>query len=308
MNWTAKDFLQLDNRLEEGIHEFLKTDGNNQELSNGLMRLKRYWIGPTRVPLSRLVRCCGPENDMEYIFSEESFKEKTDRMESSLENGWEPPPLIIEFSQGKWIIRDGNHRYEALRRAGIEQYWVVGWFTYPEELAHYNGIKPAFFFVTGTCGAGKTTVMEIIRRKNIPYLRVHDFDEVGVPIDADTKWRKERTGEWLKRARVNYSAGKSTVIFGVTVPEEIRNSPDYNKDIKVHYGLIRIGEDQIRTRLNERGWPCQLIEDNVIWSKHLEQYVRVEPRHIVVEGQGMSPEKTANLILDWILRAIVFIV
>jgi hypothetical protein len=39
-------------------------------------------------------------------------------IEDSLEAGWEPPPLLPCVEDGALVLHDGNHRYEALQRAG----------------------------------------------------------------------------------------------------------------------------------------------------------------------------------------------
>src|SRR5215475_10042626 len=49
-------------------------------------------------------------------------------MEDSLDAGWEPPPLLAEFQTGRLLLQDGNHRYEALVRAGEAEAWVLVWF------------------------------------------------------------------------------------------------------------------------------------------------------------------------------------
>ena len=54
-------------------------------------------------------------------------------MEESIEQGWEPPPLLAEFQDGRLLLQDGNHRYEALVREGAPNAWVVVWFDDPAE-------------------------------------------------------------------------------------------------------------------------------------------------------------------------------
>lgn len=44
-----------------------------------------------------------------------------------LNRGWAPPPLIAENRGDHLSVRDGNHRLEALKRAGFSLYWVIIW-------------------------------------------------------------------------------------------------------------------------------------------------------------------------------------
>tara|TARA_Y100000310_G_C20466268_1_gene707794 strand:+ start:251 stop:751 length:501 start_codon:yes stop_codon:yes gene_type:complete len=162
-------------------------------------------------------------------------------------------------------------------------------------------MKPAVFFITGTSGSGKTTLVDYLRR-DLSFAKVHDLDEGGVPKGADENWRKKRTNEWLKKAKEYQQNGKSTIICGVTVPKEIKNSPAYDDALDVHYGYIHIDESEIRRRLKSRGWKAQQIKSNINWAKHLERYVKAEEEHYIVDGVKNKPRQVAEKFVDWIIR------
>ncbi|MBM7564214.1 ParB N-terminal domain-containing protein [Paenibacillus sacheonensis] len=113
--------------LEEWVHLFLKTTGNNIPFSEGLKLGKRYWEGPVLLPLQDLDRCCGPEPEMEYVNPAESWEARVDSLMSLLQEGWAYPPLIVQAVDGRLSVRDGNHRHEALRRLGEAACWVILW-------------------------------------------------------------------------------------------------------------------------------------------------------------------------------------
>src|SRR3989344_7026966 len=144
-------------------------------------------------------------------------------------------------------------------------------------------MKPAVFFITGTSGSGKSTLVRFLKRE-LSSAEIHDFDEGGVPKGADESWRKQRTNEWLKKAKIYLQKGKLVVICGVSVPEEIENSPAYSKKMNVYYGYLHIGKEEIRRRLKARGWKDKLVEDNVTWAKHLEKLVKREKNNYIVNG------------------------
>ena len=54
-------------------------------------------------------------------------------MADGIEDGWEPPPLIVSFRDGQLVLEDGNHRVEGLRRAGAREAWAVINFDDPEQ-------------------------------------------------------------------------------------------------------------------------------------------------------------------------------
>lgn len=114
--------------IEEWVHEFLTTAGKNPEFSVGLKLQKRYWAGPVVMGFDMMVRCCGPEESMEYRHDAYEFNRYVDEMVKSLNNGWEAPPLIVQYHEGRFTVNDGNHRYEALKKHGFNKYWVILWF------------------------------------------------------------------------------------------------------------------------------------------------------------------------------------
>ena len=114
-------------QLEDWIDAFLRAEGNNVPLADGLKKQKRYWIGPLQFSLKRLLRCCGPEEEMEYRVSLESWNEKIDSLVEHIKSGGELPPFIVQYRQGIFSIRDGSHRYGAYERLGLETYWTLIW-------------------------------------------------------------------------------------------------------------------------------------------------------------------------------------
>lgn len=115
--------------LEEWVHIFLKTVGRNQGLSEGLKLERRSWKGPVLISIDQLIRCCGPEEGMEYHNSYDEWEEQIRVFCELIEDGWEYAPLIAENKEDKLTIRDGNHRLEAMSRLGIKECWVIVWTT-----------------------------------------------------------------------------------------------------------------------------------------------------------------------------------
>jgi hypothetical protein len=81
-----------------------------------------------RVPLDELVRLAGPEDDALVPIEEDEWEDDVGEMEQALEEGWEPPPLLAEYQDGRLLLQDGNHRFEALQRDGAPDAWVLIYF------------------------------------------------------------------------------------------------------------------------------------------------------------------------------------
>ncbi|MEG0229147.1 MAG: ParB N-terminal domain-containing protein [Oscillospiraceae bacterium] len=115
------------NKIEQWVHIFLNEEGNNIPFSNGLKLEKRFYTCPIKMPLNIIKRCCGPEDDMKFIVDEVGFNNHVQAISERLKSGWDMPPLIINFENGKFELSDGNHRYEALLKNGYNEYYVIIW-------------------------------------------------------------------------------------------------------------------------------------------------------------------------------------
>ena len=62
----------------------------------------------------------------------EVWEADVEEMQEKLDEGWEPPPLLAEYQDGRLLLQDGNHRYEALVRAEEQDAWVLVYFDAPE--------------------------------------------------------------------------------------------------------------------------------------------------------------------------------
>jgi hypothetical protein len=116
------------------VGEFLSSRGSdNATLAAGLAQRRHWWLGPLELPIERLERRAGPEPDVECPIEPEEWEHDVDAIDESLEQGWEPPPLLARYDDGHLWLEDGNHRYEALARAGATRAWVIVWFDAPAD-------------------------------------------------------------------------------------------------------------------------------------------------------------------------------
>ncbi len=110
------------------VGEFLASRGSeNAELAAGLALRPHEWFGPLRIPIDQLVRLAGPEADATCPIEPAEWEHDIEAMESSLDEGWEAPPLLAELRDDQLLLQDGNHRCEALRREGERHAWVLVW-------------------------------------------------------------------------------------------------------------------------------------------------------------------------------------
>jgi hypothetical protein len=128
---TARDAAARDD-LAEWVAEFLCCPGSdNPVLAEMLTDPPRAWLGPIELPLDQLSRLAGPPDAPVLCpVDEDDWRDDVEDLATKIRAGAEPPPVIVSYRDEELVVEDGNHRIEALRRAGVEQAWsVVGFET-----------------------------------------------------------------------------------------------------------------------------------------------------------------------------------
>ena len=118
---------QTQEQLSEWVDTFLRGVGNNIPLADGLKKQKRYWIEAPQFPLNKLVRCCGPEETMEYKESLENWNKRINSLVEYMESGEKFSPFIATYKDGIFSVRDGAHRYGACEKIGLQSHDTLIW-------------------------------------------------------------------------------------------------------------------------------------------------------------------------------------
>lgn len=113
--------------LAEWVRQFLASPGSdNAPLGAQLTEQERWWIGPVQVPIKKLARLAGPPgHPVLEPLDDDEWRDDVDELEDRVDEGWEPPPVIVTYRDGQLALEDGNHRVEGLRRAGETEAWAV---------------------------------------------------------------------------------------------------------------------------------------------------------------------------------------
>ncbi len=125
-------------------------------LAAALAQQEHWWVGPVLVPVGELERLAGPEDDALCEIDEDEWTEDVAAMEESVEQGWEPPPLLAEGRGGRLLLQDGNHRYEALVREGAAHAWVLVYFDDADACEEFRTRSTAARSVASGAGEGET--------------------------------------------------------------------------------------------------------------------------------------------------------
>jgi hypothetical protein len=109
------------------VAEFLASPGSdNAPLGEALTDPPRTWIGPVRLPLDQLHRLAGPpDHPVLCPVDDDEWRDDVEDLAEKVDEGWEPPPMVVTYQDGQLVLEDGNHRVEGLRRAGETAAWSV---------------------------------------------------------------------------------------------------------------------------------------------------------------------------------------
>ena len=136
----AKEYCRR-NRTEEWIQRFLRCDGHNIALADGLLKEKRYYTDIVLFDIERLhhIKEGAPEylidqNDIEYFFAVvEKIRDAA--------NWWNPPPMIIEFKADEsFYVCDGRHRLEMYRQQKAKSIPAIVWATGKDSITRLQEI------------------------------------------------------------------------------------------------------------------------------------------------------------------------
>ena len=126
---TAMEYCKR-NRTEEWIQQFLRCDGHNVALADGLLIEERFYTGIVQYDITLLHNI--KEGDPEYLSKKDDidyFFSIVDEMVESTAY-WNPPPLIIEFrSDNGFYVCDGRHRLEMFRQKNVKAIPAIVWTT-----------------------------------------------------------------------------------------------------------------------------------------------------------------------------------
>ena len=121
--------------LADWVAQFLASPGSdNAALAEQLAEPRRWWSGPLQLPIDQLHRLAGPPDaPVLEVVDEDDWRPDVEDAAERIEDGWEPPPVIVSYRAGQLVLEDGNHRVEGLRRASTDLTWAVLAFDDPDE-------------------------------------------------------------------------------------------------------------------------------------------------------------------------------
>lgn len=171
-------------------------------------------------------------------------------------------------------------------------------------------MQPKTYFIIGANGVGKSTLLPLLKDLLSGSLfALHDFDERGVPDNADKLWRLSETAYWFEVAGENKTKGISTIICGFVKPVEVGDMADII--------LLDVNASSLEDRLNGRYQTAESVDElKRMTGKTVEKFIAdnvwvasvlrkecCEKGYFVVDTSNLAPQEVARRVCD-ILKAL----
>jgi hypothetical protein len=134
--------------------------------------------------------------------------------------------------------------------------------------------------ISGSSCSGKTTAARACA--DLPGLVVHDFDEIGVPSDADRDWRQRSMEHWVRRALDYQEAGLDVLLTGQSPLGEVLACPSAVDLDGVAACLLDVADDERLRRLERRDpgkWQPDRTRSFIGWAKWHRGHA-ADPRYL----------------------------
>lgn len=174
------------------------------------------------------------------------------------------------------------------------------------------------FVITGVNGIGKSTVIpELSSKLDEKMYKIHDFDERGVPNNADAEWRQSEMTHWFNEAIKDNSRGVNTIICGFVKASDLDYAKSQIPGIKFEVCVLDADAKTIKTRIINRYQTKESLKqlENTT-GKTLERFVRdniwvsekfreeaIKNDFYVLETSRKTPEKVGCDVIEWIKKS-----
>lgn len=128
------------------------------------------------------------------------------------------------------------------------------------------------FLLWGASGSGKSTVLTVLKER-LSSMRMHDFDEEGVPVNADKVWRQERAELWVERA-LEYQAQDTDMLLAGQLPiGELLACPSASSLTRITSCLLDCSDQERVARLRSRNdFKATATQEMLCWASWMRMH------------------------------------
>ncbi len=171
------------------------------------------------------------------------------------------------------------------------------------------------YFISGVNGIGKSSIIPFLL-PNLPgdKFEIHDFDERGVPDDADKNWRISTLEYWINKGVQNIHKNKNTIICGFVKLTDFQG--EYNLQSLEIIGILldakaNVVKKRLQSRYSKKG---VFDKKQIIIGKSIDKFIEgniyilgkmrkdfEESGCKIIDTSELTPEEVARKIVDLVL-------
>jgi len=163
--------------------------------------------------------------------------------------------------------------------------------------------KMPLFIITGASGVGKSTISEILFRKEEKYIVLESDllwnDIYNTPENDYREYRKM----WLKICASISQIGMPVVLCGCVTPKQFEYIEERTYFSEIYYLAIVCNENSLVSRMKngrhimDQTW----INDSIAFNEWLkENYYLTNPKIRILDNTDFTLEETADIVDQWI--------
>jgi len=175
-------------------------------------------------------------------------------------------------------------------------------------------LSPKIFFIIGVNGVGKSSVIPFLKNSlDEEHFVIYDFDERGVPNNANQEWRQSETLYWLKIGEENIKKNISTIVCGFIKPTELHFlSTEYKLEptviildadsetiTKRIFGRYKTPESLAELSRTTGKTPEKFAQDNVWISSAFREDCK-KLKYLIINTSNLNPSEVALKVLELI--------
>lgn len=175
-------------------------------------------------------------------------------------------------------------------------------------------LSPKIFFIIGVNGVGKSSVIPFLKNSlDKEHFVIHDFDERGVPNNANQKWRQSETIYWLKIGEKNIKKNISTLVCSFIKPTELHSlaielkleptvillDADGETITKRIFGRYQTPESLGELLRTTGKTPEKFAQDN-IWISSTFREDGKKLKYLIIDTNNLNPSEVALKVLKLI--------
>ena len=156
--------------------------------------------------------------------------------------------------------------------------------------------------ITGAAGAGKSTIIPILKSALDSQWEIIDWDNFRIPYDFTAKWVELNTQKIFKIIAKNLQQKLNTIIIGLLHPSTINKITRNFPKSEYCMVLLHLSADERKRRLEMRNASIELINDEEELKNFPLWFDELQYSNIIINTTKLLPKQIVDQIFRYLYR------